>query len=45
MNTMTMTRKSSLAVALIVAMAIAPWFSVLAADSPEVTAAPCQKKG
>ena len=34
---MNMTRKSVLTMALIAAMAIAPCFSVLAADSPEVT--------
>jgi len=37
MNMMTMTRKSSLTMALMVAMAIVPCFPVLAADSPEVT--------
>ena len=34
---MTMTRKSSLTMALMVAMVIVPCFPVLAADSPEVT--------
>jgi len=37
MNMITMTRKSSLTVALIVAMTIATCFSALAADPPEVT--------
>jgi len=37
MNMMTMTRKISFTMALIVAMTIAPCFSVLAGDSPEVT--------
>ena len=37
MNMMTMTRKSSLIMALMVAMVMVPCFSVPAADSPEVT--------
>ena len=37
MNMMTMTRKASLTMALIAVMTIAPCFSVLAADAPEVT--------
>ena len=37
MNRMTITRKRSFTMALIVAMAIAPCFSARAADSPEVT--------
>jgi len=37
MNMMTMKRKISLTLALIVAMSVVPCLSVLAADSPEVT--------